>query len=361
VDVAALRGEFPVLDRFAYLNAGTDGPLPARAVQAARAELERELSDGRWRAHFERRFALGTALRDRYARAMSCDPLDLAITTSTSEGLAQVIAGIELSRGQEILTSDEEHPGLLGTLGGARDTRGVTVRVVPFAELANEVGSNTALVACSHVSWITGATAPAELAQVDVPVVFDGAQGLGAVPIDVSGCDAYAGAGQKWLCGPDGTGALYISPELRRSISIPRRGYLNVAHGAPGEGPSALDAPLHDNARSLDTMALSAEAMACAVAALDVLEQVGWPALHAAALARADQLAQLLADAGREIAPRGRTTLVSFASADPDADLASLAEAGVILRNLPGHRWLRASVGAWNDERDFERLLGALL
>jgi len=43
-----------------------------------------------------------------------------------------------------------------------------------------------------------------------VPVLFDGAQGAGAIPIDVGelGCAFYAAAGQKWLCGAVGTGML---------------------------------------------------------------------------------------------------------------------------------------------------------
>ena len=57
---------------------------------------------------------------------------------------------------------------------------------------------------------------------------------------------------------------------------------------------------------------------------------------------------------------RGATTLVSFSSNDPDGERERLAQAGVVLRSLPGGEWLRASVGAWNDESDLERLLGAL-
>jgi L-cysteine/cystine lyase len=60
------------------------------------------------------------------------------------------------------------------------------------------------------------------------------------------------------------------------------------------------------------------------------------------------------------VAPRGDTTLVSFHSADPEAERARLAERGVILRNIPGRPWLRASVGAWNNEGDIERLLDGL-
>ena len=79
------------------------------------------------------------------------------------------------------------------------------------------MAERTRLVACSHVSWMSGRLAPAELARLDVPVVLDGAQGVGAVPVDVRelGCDAYAGAGQKWLCGPDGLGMLYVAPALQ--------------------------------------------------------------------------------------------------------------------------------------------------
>src|ERR1035438_8649140 len=192
VDFSALRAEFPVLRRLAYLNAGTDGPLPARAVQAAADELQREADDGPSQAHFERRHELSGELRSAYAAALGCQPVDVALTTSTSEGIAQTIDGLSLGQGDEIVTSDEEHPGLLGALSGARALRGVSIREVPLARIAEETGMRTRLIACSHVGWISGSVAPAELADVDVPVLLDGAQGVGAVSVDVSalGCDA---------------------------------------------------------------------------------------------------------------------------------------------------------------------------
>ncbi|MDQ3849509.1 MAG: aminotransferase V, partial [Actinomycetota bacterium] len=60
------------------------------------------------------------------------------------------------------------------------------------------------------------------------------------------------------------------------------------------------------------------------------------------------------------VAPRGPTTLVAWEDADPPATRARLAEARVVVRDLPGSSLLRASVGAWNDESDLERLLGVL-
>jgi selenocysteine lyase/cysteine desulfurase len=357
VDLSGLRAEFPVLDRLAYLNAGTDGPLPARAVRAAAQELEREAAEGRTQSHFERRAELNGELRSAYATVLGCDRADVALTTCTSEGIAQTIVGLELARGEEILTSDEEHPGLLGALAAARELRGIEVREVPLPSLAEAVGARTRLIACSHVGWVSGQLAPAELADLEVPILLDGAQGVGAIEVDVRalGCDAYAGAGQKWLCGPDGMGMLYVSPELRRRLAVSRRGYANL--GKPDAG---LDAGLQEDARRYDSMSLSAETVACALASFRVLESAGWPAVHARARSLAARLSELLAQSGREPAPRGETTLVSFPSPDPPAERERLAERGVVVRNIPGRPWLRASVGAWNDESDLDRLLEGL-
>ncbi len=355
--VDELRDEFPVLGRLAYLNAGTDGPLPARAVRAAAQELRREAEDGRGRAHFERRAELSGQLREAYAAVLGCEPSELALTSCTSEGIAQIIGGLELGRDDEILTSDEEHPGLLGALAAARDIKGVTIRMAPLPEIANAVGPRTRLVACSHIGWMSGLLAPQELGRLDVPVLLDGAQGVGAIAVDVTalGCDAYAGAGQKWLCGPDGTGMLYVSASLRARLRIERRGYPNLADPDAG-----LDAGLHEDARSLDSMSLSAEALACALAAVGVLESAGWRAVHERARALAARLVELLGERDRTVAPRGDSTLVSFQSPDPVHERDQLLDSGVILRNIPGRPWLRASVGAWNDEDDLDRLLVAL-
>ncbi len=190
-----------------------------------------------------------------------------------------------------------------------------------------------------------------------MPVLLDGAQGVGAVQVDVRalGCDAYAGAGQKWLCGPDGTGMLYVTPELCERLSVSRRGYGNLAD--PGAG---LDAPLHEDARRFDTLALNAETVAAALAAVTLLAEAGWSAVHERARTLASRLAELLSERGLEPAPRGPSTLVSFQSADPEGERERLAEAGIVLRNIPERPWLRASVGAWNNEEDLERLLSAL-
>lgn len=358
MNAKALRGRFPVLAHTAYLNAGTDGPLPAAAAEAGARALREAAERGRALEHFEHRQALGRALRESYARVLGCQAAQVALTTCTTDGLASVLDGLTLGPGDEILTSDEEHPGLLGPLAGVRERTGAQVRVAPFSQIAAAVGPCTRLVACSHVSWMTGALAPVELAALDVPVLLDGAQGAGAVPVDVHAlkCAAYAGAGQKWLCGPDGSGVLYVSESLSERLAVSRRGYSNLSDPAAG-----LDARLHEDARRFDSAALSAETLAGALAAVEVLQEAGWAQLHARARSLAARLAHELQGRGRQVqAPAGASPLVSFTSPDPAAERARLAERGVILRDVPGRPWLRASVGAWNDETDLERLVEGL-
>jgi selenocysteine lyase/cysteine desulfurase len=60
-----------------------------------------------------------------------------------------------------------------------------------------------------------------------------------------------------------------------------------------------------------------------------------------------------------EVQPRGRSTLVSWSSADPDADVARLADLGIVVRSIVSHKLVRASVGAWSSEEELERLAEA--
>ncbi|MGI8801221.1 MAG: aminotransferase class V-fold PLP-dependent enzyme [Solirubrobacteraceae bacterium] len=356
MDASSLRASFPVFNRVAYLNAGSDGPLPAAAAEAAREALQRQLADGRTRAHFLARSEINEALRGAYAERLGADRADVALTTSTSEGIAKVIVGLELGDGDEILTSDQEHPGLMGPLLAARG-RGASIRSGPLATLADHVLETTTLVACSHVGWLSGELADPRLGATGVPLLLDGAQGVGAVATDVRalGCLAYAGAGQKWLCGADGTGMLWIAPELAQRVHAGA-----PAYGAFVDASLGLDAELHTDARRHDTPALALEVAASSLAAARLLDGFGWDAVLARAAKLAAQLAGQLAERGFSVGPRAGTTLVSWEDDDPPATSERLAAAGIVIRHLPGTAYLRASVGAWNDDADLHRLLEAL-
>jgi L-cysteine/cystine lyase len=256
-----------------------------------------------------------------------------------------------------VLTSEEEHQGLLGPLQAIRDRRGVVIRAAPLRTIFEAVSSRTKLVACSQVGWVTGSAVPAGPEVAGVPVLLDGAQGLGTVPTDVAalGCSFYVGPAQKWLCGPDGVGMLWVSQAWRDRVAVG-----SPAIGAFVDPEAGLDARLHADARRLDASVHSAEALAFAIASIEVLEAAGWPWVRERSRIFAAALANSLTAAGRCVAPRGATAIVSFTSDDAAQERMSLLELGVYVRNIPGTNLLRASVGAWNDRSDLERLLSAL-
>jgi L-cysteine/cystine lyase len=166
------------------------------------------------------------------------------------------------------------------------------------------------------------------------------------------GCAFYAGSGQKWMCGPVGTGMLYVAPEWRDVLIPAYPTYNNLEEPA-----NALDSPTWADGRAFDTPVLPAEAVAGAIAAHDVLASYGWDGVHARARDLAAQLADALRDRDRDVLPRDGTTLVAWRSDDGEAEQERLAAGGVMARELPGRNVVRASVGAWNDESDLERVL----
>ncbi len=349
-----LRSHFPVLERLSYLNAGSVGPVPREAAEAVRVELDAQLEQGRGKASFEHAGELAERLRARIAGVMNADAGEIALTGATTDGVNAVVAGLDLGPGDEVLTTDEEHPGLLAPLGLARKRRGIAVRVVPFAELGGAAGPNTKLIACSHVSWLNGRVIDSgALRATGVPVLLDGAQGIGAVPVDVRelGCDFYAGSGQKWLCGPVGSGYLYVRGDRIESLYPAAPGY-----GSLSDPLQALELPLRAGAARFDGGMAVSHHSAWALAALDVLEAPGLPDVQERAAGLAERLARDLAANGLVVAPRGASTLVSWEARDPEAAVAALLELGFGVRNLPGTAYVRASIGAWCTEEELGRL-----
>ncbi|MGO9821726.1 MAG: aminotransferase class V-fold PLP-dependent enzyme [Solirubrobacteraceae bacterium] len=353
------RAQFPVLERTAYLNAGTEGPLPAAAAEAVRRRIELELSGGRCgRTYMTSVMELADELRAGYARVLGADPKNVALTGSTTDGVNTVLGGLDLRRGDRIVTSDEEHPGLLAPLARARDLHGVEIVVVPFAEIAGEVNGGTRLVACSHVSWVSGQVVDHEaLAQTGVPLLLDAAQGIGAVPVDVEalGCAFYAASGQKWLCGPEGSGCLFVHPDHLGDLTTPWPGFKSLA-----DPHDPLTSPPAEHAVRLDHGFPPGIRSAGALASLGVFEQAGWEWVHKRAANLAASLASRLAERGLEVGPRGRSTLVSYkAVADVDEEVARLASEGFVVRSIPSHDYIRVSVGAWSSQDELERLVSA--
>ena len=123
---AEARALFPVLERLAYLNAGTFGPVAQATADAVRAQLDDELENGRFgKEYFERMLGLRTEARAALGSLVGAPAEQVSLTGSTTDGCNIVLGGLDLGPEDEVVTTREEHFGLLGPLhaSGARVRR----------------------------------------------------------------------------------------------------------------------------------------------------------------------------------------------------------------------------------------------
>ena len=106
-------------------------------------------------------------------------------------------------------------------------------------------------------------------------------------------------------------------------------------------------------------MGLSGPLFAWSLESVGLLAEAGLDWVHERGAGLAARLANALAERGLTVSPRGRSTLVSWSSSDPEGDMAGLAADGIVVRYLPGRGLVRASVGAWSNEEDLDRLVAA--
>ena len=353
------RAAFPVLERYAYLNAGSVGPLSRATYEAMAAVEQEELEHGRagW-PYLERMVEARDRLRASLAALIGVESELVSLTSSTTEGCRIVLAGMELSPEDELVTTDAEHFGLTGALhtSGAR-VRVAKVRERPAADaleaILAEVGPRTKLVALSHVLWLNGHVLPLpELKEaLSVPLLVDGAQSVGAIPVDAAPFDFYTVSGQKWLCGPAPTGALSVKEPDRLAVALPS--YFSQAKYEPSGAfeprPGAL---------RFDPGWIPVSFLEGFQAAIDGMPE--WRFERARELA--DQCRSRLVEAGLDVVTEpGQGTLVSWRWEDDAMETAKrLAEEGVIIRDLPGKGLLRASCGYWTSQEDIDRLIEAL-
>jgi L-cysteine/cystine lyase len=346
------RAQFPVLERYAYLNTGSSGPLSQASVEAMRAQLERDLTQGRsGKARMEELFESRERIRGRIAAVLGTSPELVALTDSTTRGCQLVIAGLGLGATDEVITTDQEHFGLLGPLhaSGAR----VVVTQADESALLAAVTPRTRLIAVSHVLWTTGRRLDlAGLRQPGgPPLLVDGAQSAGAIPVDLDGTDFYGVdfytvSAHKWLCGPDPSGGLFVRDPERLAVALPSA-FSPSSHEIDGSFVPK------DGARRFDSGWIGAPALAGLEAALGV--HPDWR--YEGAAAAAARCRELLAPQVDVVTPPGQSTLVSFrASGDPTELVAALADRGVIVRELPGDNLIRVSCGWWTSEDDLRRL-----
>jgi L-cysteine/cystine lyase len=373
--VDAIRRLLPATSAGIYLNAGSVGPMPAETQAAMDEQAAHELAVGR--AKVEQFLAFVDRMseaRAAVAAVVVADPDDIALTHSVTDGLNLVISSLPWAPGDRVLTTNHEHPGVLGPLQALRDRLGVVVERVDVGDGGDDELTLAAFraalerparaVVISHVLWTTGAVVPVNrlgtIAHDAGAVAFiDGAQAAGAIPLILEDhdVDAYAMPGQKWLLGPEGMGALWVRRSFADATVPATAGYLAYSSFTSDGGT------LHPGARRFEATGFHRPSV------VGLARSCGWLSMFVGlpwATERAGRLASLAAERLRAIpgvtllTPPGHGgTLVTFriegwGSGRAAGELA--ARAFAILRNIPPVDAVRISVGFWNTESELETL-----
>jgi L-cysteine/cystine lyase len=236
MNIAKLRDSMSVTRDAIYLNTGWAGPAPEPVVTRIQTVLEEERSVGPASlAGLRASKMVREQAQSAVAELLNVDAEEILITHGTTEGVHIVLYGFPWRPGDELVTCDLEHPAIATAVAVLRERYGVSVKKLKVPANATEaemtqlfsaaIGPETRMVALSHIQYSCGLRLPlrriADAAhRADALLLADGAQTAGQIPLNVRelGADFYAISGQKWLFGPEGTGAIFVARDLSRSL-----------------------------------------------------------------------------------------------------------------------------------------------
>ena len=378
-----------------FLNHGSYGACPAPILAAQGTLRDRlEAEPVRFLSH-ELPDRLDAA-RLAVALFVGADPDGLAFVPNATTGVNTVLQSLRFQPGDELLTNDHEYNATINAMRAvaARDGARVVVVPLPFpiagpAEaleaILAAVTSRTRLVVVSQITSPTALILPvaelvAELDRRGIDTLVDGAHAPGMVPVNLDrlGAAYWTGNGHKWLCGPKGTGMLWVRADRRASIHP-----LVVSHGAnePLAGRTRFRHEF-DWTGTVDPTGYLVLPEAIAWMAAAAPEGGGWPALmaanHALALAGRDRVAAALG-----VAPPAPDAMLGSMAALPLPMVPDEVAGEVLARALatedgiqvPIVTWpvpaalrdgiaprilVRVSAQRYNEPADYERLADAL-
>ena len=369
---ASYRAEFPIFERCIYLNSCSLGALSRRS--RARVNEYLDLWEARGAsAWYDVWWAALEELRTRYGHLIGAAPSSIALHPSISSALGVAASALDYRPRPRVVVTSLDFP-TIAYQWLARRREGVEVVVVespdgtrvPLEAIERAVDGRTALVATSHVFFTSGAVqdvrALADIAhRQGALLLVDGYQAAGQIPVDVRALDAdfYCGGGLKWLLGGSGVAFLYARPDLLPRLEPSVTGWF--AHRDQFRFDArALE--LHDDARRLETGTPPMMPVYAQLGGLELLEEIGVPAIRAATQALTEDLIDTARAAGfhPRVAPDApeRSAIVMLPFDDPPAAVRRLAQAGFIADARPGH--VRVSPYFYNVPDDHRALLECL-
>ena len=216
-----VRDQFPLTRDRIYLNNGTMGPSPYVVLEAVKNSLTSIDTGGDYGGW--------DVARPRLAKFVGVDESEISLTHNVTEGINVVAWGLPLKRGDEVIMTTHEHVGnALPWLNRSRKD-GIKIKTFVPAPTASEnlnrindlITKKTRAIAIPHINCTIGQVFPAkEITKLGhdkgLWVYLDGAHGPGMLNLNLKdiGCDFYATCCHKWMCGPKGTGFLYVKKEM---------------------------------------------------------------------------------------------------------------------------------------------------
>ncbi len=224
-----VRSKFILKPDITYLNTGTEGSMPASVLSSFTNHLTEFASSPMECIGFnEDMHQTQKKNRKVFAGFAGSDFSEIVFTTNTTEGLHFALNGLDLKKGDEVITTLHDHHSGLSALHVLKDRKGITVKELSLPVPANSkqeiidiferaITIKTKIISICHINFTTGLRMPvkelSEMArQRGIITIVDGAHAIGALDFNLHdlGCDFYACSGHKWLNGPPGTGIFYI-------------------------------------------------------------------------------------------------------------------------------------------------------
>lgn len=352
-----------------YLNTAAEGIPLRRAVRAVEGYAETKGRGSAGRPDLE---SVETACEASAAGLLGVDPADVVITPSVSDGINLLAFSYPWKPGDEVVITDLEFPANVLPWLVVRDRFGVRVRVVPTEggtispdRLSEAVGPATRLVSISAVSYKSGGvTDPAEVASAirgrDALLCVDATQGLGVVPIDLTGVDVAWCSGYKWLGSLHGAAVTVIGERARQRLTAGPVGWRSVPSIFAPDRFEAVHP--HDDARRFRLGAAPYPAMFALHAALDHLRETDAAAVRDHVRVLGDALIEGLRRFDLRLLtpeePSRRAGIVSFEHPDHARIGQALGEQGVVVWSKDGR--VRISFHVYNTTEDIEACLRAL-
>jgi cysteine desulfurase/selenocysteine lyase len=225
----ALRN-FPGLKGLTYLNSAGFTPLPAVTISRMKREFERtfeQMYEG-----LDEDASLAEFSKES-SSLIGSKREEIAFVTSTTAGISLFANSVDWKRGDNIVIADIEYPSNILPWIKAACPKGVKIKVVrstnglvPIESIERQVDSRTKVLPVSLVEFASGQRFDvkrlAEICEKNGTILFlDAIQALGAVKVNVGKTDiaGLSAGGYKWLCGPLGSGILYVSSDHIKDLS----------------------------------------------------------------------------------------------------------------------------------------------